>query len=156
MGGPEPAPRRGAPPALAIALLIWCACGPRGALAADRVAVDIGVVLASAEGSTVDPALAPLRGKLASMFNYSSYRLLDRMRRTLEVGRTEEFALPGGRSIRVTPAPPAGNKVRLGVQLMEGARNLLTTTLGLSRGGMVLVGGPSYRNGVLILLISAE
>jgi len=39
---------------------------------------------------------------------------------------------------------------------MEGERNLLTTTLGLSRGGMVIVGGPSYQKGVLILIISAE
>ena len=39
---------------------------------------------------------------------------------------------------------------------MEGQRNLLTTTLGLSRGGMVLVGGPAYQNGVMILIISAD
>lgn len=120
------------------------------------VGVDIGVVLASTEGSSVDPSLASLRGKLSSMFNYSSYRMLDRQRKTLEVGQTGEFGLPGGRSIRVTPAPPSGAKMRLAVQLMEGQKNLLTTTLGLSRGGMVLVGGPRYQSGVLILLISAE
>jgi hypothetical protein len=42
------------------------------------------------------------------------------------------------------------------MQLLEGGRNILTTTLGLSRGGMVLVGGPPYQSGVMILLISAE
>jgi hypothetical protein len=69
------------------------------------------------------------------MFNYSSYKMLDRMKRTLAVGETGEFVLPGGRSIRVTPVPAPGTKVRLAVQLLEGGRNLLTTTLGLSRGG---------------------
>ena len=58
--------------------------------------------------------------------------------------------------MRVTPVPAKGKKVRLAVQIMEGSRNLLTTTLGLTRGGMVLVGGPSYQKGVMILIISAE
>jgi hypothetical protein len=90
------------------------------------------------------------------MFNYSSYKVLDRKRRTLAVGETGDFDLPGGRSMRVTPVPASEMKVRLAVQILEGGRNLLTTTLGLSRGGMVLVGGPPYQSGVMILLISAE
>ena len=104
----------------------------------------------------MDPELSSIRNQLQSMFNYSSYRMIDRLKRTLSVNETGEFGLPGGRSMRVTPVPAKGNKVRLAVQIMEGERNLLTTTLGLSRGGMVIVGGPSYRKGVLILIISAE
>lgn len=122
----------------------------------DSIAVEIGVVVASNQGSSMDPSLSSLRTKLQSMFNYSSYKLLDRMKRTLAVGETGEFSLPGGRSMRVTPVAAPENKVRLAVQMMEGGRNLLTTTLGLSRGGMVLVGGPPHQSGVLILLISAE
>ena len=41
-------------------------------------------------------------------------------------------------------------------EVITGGKSLIATTLGLSRGGMVLVGGPSYKGGVLILLISAE
>jgi len=120
------------------------------------VAVDVGVVVASNEGDTMDPALTPIRNQLYSMFNYTSYRLVERLKRTLSVGETGDFGLPGNRSMRVTPVPAKGDKVRLAVQMMEGERNLLTTTLGLSRGGMVLVGGPPYQKGVLILIISAE
>ena len=58
--------------------------------------------------------------------------------------------------MRATPLPTRGDKVRLSIQISEGPRNLLTTTLGLRRGGMVLVGGPSHQAGVLILIISAE
>ena len=126
------------------------------AAAPGSVTVEIGVVVASKKGSSVDPSLSTLRTKLQSMFNYSSYSLLDRMKRTLAVGEAGEFALPGGRSMRVTPSAAPENKVRLAVQIMEGGKNLLTTTLGLSRGGMVLVGGPPHQSGVLILLISAE
>ena len=120
------------------------------------VTVDVGVVVASNEGTTTDPALASIRNQLHSMFTYSSYRMVDRLKRTLQVGETWDFRLPGDRSMRVTPVPAKGNKVRLAVQIMEGERNLLTTTLGLSRGGMVLVGGPSHQKGVLILILSAE
>jgi len=120
------------------------------------VAIDVGVVVASNEGTTMDPALSSIRNQLQSMFNYSSYRMVDRLKRTLSVSETGDFGLPGNRSMRATPVPAKGNKVRLAVQIMEGERNLLTTTLGLSRGGMVIVGGPSYQKGVLILIISAE
>lgn len=142
-------------PAFAFLLLLLLpAAGP--AVAANAVSVDVGAVYASNEGTSIDPALGTIRGKLQSMFNYTSYRMLDRKRRSLAVGETGEFELPGGRSMRATPLPAEGNKVRLSIQISDGQRKLLATTLGLSRGGMVLVGGPSYRSGVLILIISAE
>ncbi|MBI5575101.1 MAG: hypothetical protein HY896_01915 [Deltaproteobacteria bacterium] len=153
MTGRDP---RGLLPPLIAFLLFLAAAGPAAAARSDSVSVEIGVVVASNKGSSIDPSLSSLRAKLQSMFTYTSYTLLDRKRRSLAVGETGDFSLPGGRSIRVTPAPASGSKVRLAVQIMDGGRNLLTTTLGLSRGGMVLVGGPPHQSGVLILLISAE
>ncbi|HSL91995.1 MAG TPA: hypothetical protein VK863_05040 [Candidatus Limnocylindrales bacterium] len=151
-------------PAIAI-LAVLISAEAAAAASPGTVAVDIGVVAASNEGTSIDSALSALRTKLHSMFGYSSYRMLDRMKRTLAVGEAGEFALPGGRSMRVTPAPAPEKKVRLAVQITEGGRNILTTTLGLNRGGMVLVGippspsqagGSPDKSGVTILLISAE
>ena len=151
------APFRAGAPALAFFLLLLLLSGGAGtAMAADTVSVDVGSVYASNEGSTMDPALGNIRGKLQSMFNYTSYRMVDRKRRTLEVGQVGEYDLPGRRTMRVTPLPAQGKKVRLSVQINEGPKSLLTTTLGLSRGGMVLVGGPSHQAGVLIFILSAE
>jgi len=142
-------------PAFAFLLfLLLLPAVPSGA--ANAVSVDVGAVYASNEGTSIDPALGTIRGKLQSMFNYTSYRMLDRKRRSLAVGETGEFELPGRRSMRATPLPSQGNKVRLSIQISDGQKKLLTTTLGLNRGGMVLVGGPSYQSGVLILIISAE
>ena len=146
---------RPSPAALAFLVLLLLLCGS-GSAAAQAVSVEIGSVYASNEGSSMDPVLGNIRGKLQSMFNYTSYKLLDRKRRSLAVGETGEFEIPGRRTMRVTPVPAQGDKVRLSVQMTEGAKNLLTTTLGLSRGGMVLVGGPSHQAGVLILIISAD
>lgn len=137
-------------------LAVVFATGAAAAAAPGSVAVDIGVVAASNEGTSIDPALSALRTKLQSMFTYSSYKMLDRMKRTLAVGEAGVFALPGGRSMRVTPVPAPDQKVRLAVQITEGGRSLLTTTVGLSRGGMVLVGGLPNPSGVMILMISAE
>jgi len=141
-------------PFLALLLLALLAAVPSGA--AEPVAVDVAAVYASNDGTSIDPALGTIRGKLRSMFNYTSYRMLDRKRRSLSVGETGEFELPGRRTMRATSLPAQGDKVRLSVQISEGPKNLLTTTLGLRRGGMVLVGGPSHQAGVLILIISAE
>ncbi|GAB4236812.1 MAG: hypothetical protein OHK0028_13870 [Deltaproteobacteria bacterium] len=148
---------RACAPALSILLLLLLLpVAARTAVAGGTVSVDVGAVYASNEGASVDPALGTIRGKLGSMFNYTSYRMLDRKRRTLDVGETGEFDLPGRRTMRATPLPSQGNKVRLSIRISEGPKNLLATTIGLSRGGMVLVGGPSYQSGVLILIISAE
>ena len=154
---PSRDPSAGPFPVLAAFLVLFLFPGGAGNVsAAETVSVEIGSVYASNEGTSVDPVLGNIRGKLQSMFSYTSYRLLDRKRRSLAVGESGEFELPGRRTMRVTPQPAHGNKVRLSVQLTEGPKSLLTTTLGLSRGGMVLVGGPSHQAGVLILIISAE
>ncbi len=150
----NPRGRTGAPLlyfSLLLLLLVAVPCE-----AADTVTVDVGAVYASNHGTSIDPALAEIRGKLRSMFNYTSYRMVDRKRRSLSVGETGEFELPDQRSMRATPLPARGDKVRLFIRISEGPRNLLTTTLGLRRGGMVLVGGPPHQSGVLILIISAE
>ena len=154
MPRPDPRGRAGAPALLFLLLLLLFNAVPSGA--ADTVVVDVASVYASNEGTSIDPALGTIRTKLRSMFNYTSYRMLDRKRRTLSVGETGEFELPGGRSMRATPLPAQGDKVRLSIRISEGPKNLLTTTLGLRRGGMVLVGGPPHQTGVLILIISAE
>jgi len=152
----RPEARRGSPAPLIAFLALLLFQGAAAYASTDPVTVEIGVVVASSKGSSVDPSLSSLRTKLQSMFSYSSYTLLDRMKRRLAIGETGDFSLPGNRTMRVTPVDAPRNKVRLAVQIMEGGKNLLTTTLGLSRGGMVLVGGPPHQSGVLILLISAE
>ncbi|MBI5420568.1 MAG: hypothetical protein HZA60_10800 [Deltaproteobacteria bacterium] len=144
------------PPAVAMLALLLLTAAAAAAAAPAPVTVDIGVVVASNQGSSVDPALSTLRPKLQSMFPYSSYKMLDRKRRTLAVGETGDFDLPGNRMMRVTPLPAPERKVRLAIQIMEGGRNLLTTTLAFPRGGMAPVVANPYQSGVMILLLSAE
>ena len=125
-------------------------------MAADTIAIDVGSVYASNTGNEIDPSLIHIQGKLGYMFDYSSYKLLDRKRQKLSEGEREEFELPDKRSMRIKLLSVEGKKVRLYVRIEEKGKKLLGTTLGLSRGGMVLVGGPVHESGVLIFLISAD
>ncbi|MCL1925682.1 MAG: hypothetical protein FWF95_00915 [Syntrophorhabdaceae bacterium] len=137
-------------------LLLLCGGSAGFCLAADTIAIDVGSVYASNSGKEIDPSLVHIRGKLEYMFDYSSYRLLDRKRQRLSEGEKNDFELPDKRSMRIKVLFVDEKKVRLYVRIQEKEKKLLGTTLGLSRGGMVLVGGPVYESGVLIFLISAD
>ena len=108
MPRPDPRGRAGAPALFFLLLLLLFSAVPSGA--ADTVAVDVAAVYASNDGTSIDPALGTIRGKLRSMFNYTSYRMLDRKRRTLSVGETGEFELPGRRTMRATSCRPRGTR----------------------------------------------
>src|SRR5512140_1958580 len=93
---------RAGAPALSLRLLLLAAAPPEPA---NTVSVDVGSVYATNEGTSIDPALGTIRGKLQSMFNYTSYRMLDRKRRSLSVGEAGEFELPDRRTMRATLLP---------------------------------------------------
>jgi len=139
---------------IVLLLVLGVPAGP--CLSAETFTIDVGVVHASNSGNEIDPSLVHIRGKLGHMFDYSSYKLLERKRQKLSEGERKEFELPGERAMRIKLISVEGKKVRLYVRIEEKGKKLLGTTLGLSRGGMVLVGGPVYESGVLIFLISAE
>lgn len=151
---------RGAP---AVALVLaGLACAARGEAqvgappTTDAVEVRIDTVLASSVGARFDPALAPLRRPFTQLFPYSSYHLIQGERRVMPWRHEERFLLPGGRYLVVTPRGVSGDRVSLGVMLFQGARPLVNTVLSLKNRGVFLVGGPRYRDGVLIIAISAR
>jgi hypothetical protein len=137
-------------------LLFSLGVSARPCLAAETITIDVGVVHASNSGSNTDPSLLRIQGKLDNMFDYSCYKLLERKQQKLSEGERKEFELPGKRVMRVKLISLEGKKVRLYVRIEERGKKLLGTTLGLARGGMVLVGGPVHEAGVLIFLISAD
>jgi hypothetical protein len=122
----------------------------------DGVEVRIDTVLASSAGKRFDPALAPFKRPFRQLFPYSSYTLVQGERRVMPWRREEQFLLPGGRYLVVTPRGVHGDRVSLGVMLIQGARPLVNTVLSLKNRGVFLVGGPRYGDGVLIIAIGAR
>ncbi len=122
----------------------------------DGVEVRIDTVLASNTGRNFDSALISLQQPFQSLFPYSSYRLIQGERRLIGWKREERFMLPGGRYLVVIPRGLQNDRVSLNVMLIHGTRPLVNTVLSLKNHGTFLVGGPHYKEGVLIIAIGAS
>lgn len=129
---------------------------PRYSTGSEDVSLDVQVVYASSEKTFVDPTLMSLKQKLLRLFNYSSFEIISKMRKYGNRGESTAFAIPGGRSMAIVPVETSGDSVRLDVKIGGGSSSVIKTALRMERGSIVIVGGPGFKNGVLIILISAD
>jgi hypothetical protein len=126
------------------------------ARAQDTVAIEVGTVLATNASSQIDAQLASIRGQLQRLFQYSSYRLVKQEQSDLSCGKPASFEIPGGRHLQVMAKDTRGGRVSLSVALMKERHVLMRTDLTLGKRGTIMVGGPRYEDGVLIIWIGAK
>jgi hypothetical protein len=140
----------------ALGLVLAGLLAPAARAAAESVAVRVVTVLATnSPGATFDAQLAGYRRHLARV-PYSSFRLLRQQVRHVAWGSRASFNLPGRRSLDVRPRTPEHGGLALTVALTgAGQRRLVDTEVALQNHRVVLVGGPRYGDGVLIILIGA-
>jgi len=124
--------------------------------AQERVALEVGTVLATNSSDHIDAQLASVRGQLQRLFRYTSYRLVKQEKSDVSCGNPASFEIPGGRHLEVTAKDTRGGRVALNVALMKGRHELLRTDLTLGKRGTIMVGGPRFENGVLIIWIGAK
>ena len=149
------------------------------AQAQERTEVTVRVIAASTAERGFDPSLSDIQGKLGALFAYSSYRLIGQQSFALSFGETGSMPLPAGRQARgpgkespgfrerfapaapvgrtleVIPVSKRGDLVELQVRMEEGGRVLLNTQFRIASGGTILIGGPHFGPGVLIVALSA-
>jgi len=113
-------------------------------------------VIAADTGEGIDERLLPMGGRLESLFRYTTYRLISHQVGRTECGRTAAFTLPGGWIVHVEPNAVSDDMIAMELMLFQGARPMMTTDLRLKNHGMLIVGGPHYRQGMLIIPIGAE
>lgn len=136
---------------IAFAALACIAAAPAVASADEgRVHMRVTVIHASNDGDEVDPRLEELRRQL-SAFNFTAYRILDIHRRRLEFQQQASIALPGDRTLTVTPLT-RDREGHLRVRLAIG--DLIDTTYTIAEGASLIVGGPRHDGGHLILAVS--
>jgi hypothetical protein len=127
-------------------------------IAADKsfqsVQITIKTISASKQGNEFDARLAPLEKQLKAL-NYRSYRLLKEETQTARWQGNANFEIPGGRVLTVRPQEVTNNQLGLRVQLKQGGKPQLETTVRLINGGNFILGGPPHEGGVLVLSISA-
>lgn len=140
---------------LSLVMLAAVPASTAGAEPATGVAVEVLTVLASNIDNALDPRLRTHQPHFIS-FPYSSYRLLRRQVQHVPWGGRARFNLPGRGELRVWPKAREESGVALNLALRgAGRRSLVDTSVCLQDHRVLLVGGPRYQHGVLILLIGA-
>lgn len=142
-------------PAVIALLLLAAITASAPARSQSSVNLTVQVIHASNAGTSVDPALAKIRAQLGSM-KYSSYKLLETRPFSTALGAKHAMPLPGGRTLDLYPFGLSGGSLELLVTITDGSKRLLDTTFRLSNNGTILVGGPAYNDGVLLVAISGS
>jgi hypothetical protein len=131
--------------------------GALQAIAGEMVELRVETVLAT-DSSTreFDNRLTDIRPQL-NEFRFSSYRLVQEERRSVNWGKQADFFLPGGRFLQVVPKEYANQRIALQVMLMEGTNPtpLMSTLLSIRNHGTLFVGGRKHQGGTLIIRIGA-
>ena len=117
--------------------------------------IEVQVILASNSDEGFDPRLLALKKDLLPL-NYISFQLLDSKGLAVERGKTGRLQVPGGRVMEVAPERFEKGKIILNVKINEGKSSLLTTRLRIKDHGTVMLGGPPYRHGFLVLAVTAN
>ncbi len=149
-------------PSLAVLVIAALAVGAgpspvcAGSDPAREIEIRVDSVVASDTREGMDVRLAPMGHRLHALFSYSTYRLVSHQEAQAVVGKLISFDLPGGRILHVEPREVAGGMIAMDLMLFQGARPLMTTYLKLRNRGVLIVGGPRYEQGMLIISIGAE
>src|SRR5579875_845927 len=138
---------------LSMVLLVTLAVSAAAQHSAGAVEVRINSVLASDTNKGCDASLRALQRHLERLFHFTTYHLVSHQDRQTRFGQLVEFDLPGGRILQIEPIDRAGDMINVEVTLFEGDQPLMTTDFKIISGGVLLVGGPRYEQGALIISI---
>ena len=127
-----------------------------GQPAPKQVNVYIDSVMAADTNEGTDPRLAPMGQKLRGLFGFSTYSLIGHNEGQTDCGKMIAFTLPGGKILHVQPRAIDGDMIAMEIVLFDGTRPMMTTDLKLKNNGTLIVGGPRYEQGMMIISIGAS
>jgi hypothetical protein len=120
------------------------------------ILLHVDEVIAADTGEGIDERLLPMGGRLESLFRYTTYRLISHQVGRTECGGTAAFTLPGGWIVHVEPSAVHDDMIAMELMLFQGARPMMTTDVRMRNHGMLIIGGPHYQQGMLIIPIGAD
>jgi hypothetical protein len=122
-----------------------------------QVIVRIDSVMAADTNEGIDKRLAAMTSQLRTLpFSYSTYRLVNSEDKRTSCGKMVAFALPGGRILHVAPRRIDGDMIAMELVLFQGDRPEMSTDLKLPNHAFLILGGPRYEQGMLIVFIRAD
>jgi hypothetical protein len=128
----------------------WAQAAPR------QVSVYIDSVMAADTNEGTDPRLGPMDKKLRGLFGFSTYSLIGHNEGETDCGKMIAFTLPGGKILHVQPRAIDNDMIAMEIVLFDGTRPMMTTDLKLKNNGTLIVGGPRYETGMMIISIGAS
>ena len=138
-----------------IVLVIFQVC-PENVLAFSSMNVKVEIIKATKKSNIIDPQLKDLVKEIASVLNYTGFTLAKKSEQKLTSEQTAEILLSSKRILKLTFKGFEDDQGRLLVEILEKKKKVFHTILLLVDKGFVLIGGPHYEDGVLLLRIGAE
>ncbi len=126
------------------------------ALAKSKVLTRVKVIHASSDSNQVDPQIASIISEYKSVFRYTSYRLITSQSLNLGFKQNGRVSLPGKRTLVITPVQMQGSKISYQISILKGNRSVFNTLSHVNNNSSVTIGGPQFKNGVIILNISGS
>ncbi len=116
--------------------------------------ITIRVVHATQSGR-VDPALKAVEAQL-KFTRFTGFAQLSSNTAQVATGAETAVPVPGGRRLRVELLSRTPTQARARVRLFEAGEPLADSTQVVPRGKTILIGGPKFDGGVLLLLVTVN
>ena len=121
-----------------------------------QVNVYVDSVMAADTNEGTDPRLGGMDKRLRGLFGFSTYSLIGHNEGQTDCGKMIAFTLPGGKILHVQPRAIDDDMIAMEIVLFDGTRPMMTTDLKLKNNGTLIVGGPRYEQGMMIISIGAS
>jgi hypothetical protein len=140
---------------LVLAAGLWLAAG-LPARAQEVVTIQATMILASDQPTAQDPRLDNIEYKLRRTFRFEYYKHIGEGSAAVNLPGATVLNLGGGFQLNLAAADAGKGRVRAAVQWMRGGDAVLNTTVVMSRGVPVVLGGISHEGGTLIVTLVAQ
>lgn len=115
------------------------------------------LVLASDQQAGLDPSLKPFEAQLSGVFRFSGYRAIGRGNARLKVSGVATIDLGQGFGVQLRSQASPGAAVPMEIRWMKGDQVLIHTRQTFRpENPVVVLGGPSHQNGVLLLVLTSR
>ena len=139
-----------------LSVACWACFSPNLATAGDAVMTDVRIIYASQGPGFIDSGLEDLAEELGSVFRYTSYRLIKEKSMSLRNNQKGVVSLPGKRSLIVTPIRTSEEKIKYQIGIFKSGDKVFGTQILLKDRRSITIGGPKFKNGVLLFNISGK
>ena len=115
----------------------------------------VTMVVASNAGSDFNLDNDVYRDKLLKLFSYSSYVQKQVKKLDMQVGKTQNLDLLEGYNLELTLKQDTGQKILTRAVIIKDHKIYIDTELSIERPGVFFMGGPTLKDGDLILILEA-